>query len=511
MKKITSICLVCFMTFLCMFGFTACQQSDTNVDTAAEVTYKGSLPPVKLIWYPLVPSKADREIVLKEVHDYILKKINADVDIRPLDFSNYDTKATLINAAGDNYDILWVNDFLGRASYNAFVNRGYLKDISKLLDKYAPKSKALFSSEYWDLTKRKGTGIYGIPNKQIFGVGTSIWIRKDLADKYGFDLTNFKNYKQMEPFFDKILANEKGVTPFAAERETWIWQFGHDVGPGNGIEYFQASNSAYYVTENQPSKLLTIYNDKGLKADRDAKIDAAYDWMHKKYVKNDLLVVNNITDEIKAGKYAAGLYNYVPDAEGEFKANFGFDAYQVPLKKQVYIRSAVATINCISSTSTNPERSLMLLDLLNSDKDLYRLIVSGIEGKNYKKVNEDRIEVIPNGGYDQSATDWLFGNKFNGYLVQGRSDDYFQKIEEANNKMKIKPITSFVYDDSITRIETAPASQTYNEIGRPLLAGMVDPKTTLEDYDKKMKKYYDIQFPDLLKQFNEYCKINNIK
>ena len=43
-----------------------------------------------------------------------------------------------------------------------------------------------------------------------------------------------------------------------------------------------------------------------------------------------------------------------------------------------------ATMQAINRNSKNPERAMMLLELLNTDKDLYNLLNFGIKDKHYK-------------------------------------------------------------------------------------------------------------------------------
>ena len=51
----------------------------------------------------------------------------------------------------------------------------------------------------------------------------------------------------------------------------------------------------------------------------------------------------------------------------------------------------------------------MLLNLLNTDKEIYNTLVWGVEGKHYKKVADNRIETIKDSGF-QMGSPWEFGN-----------------------------------------------------------------------------------------------------
>ena len=78
----------------------------------------------------------------------------------------------------------------------------------------------------------------------------------------------------------------------------------------------------------------------------------------------------------------------------------------------------------ISNTSKNPERALMVYDLLRNDPDCYRLFCYGIQGKQWD-VNADGLRVTPD-TYN-SDTDAITTNYW-----WGRNDDLEIKSAELN-------------------------------------------------------------------------------
>ena len=53
----------------------------------------------------------------------------------------------------------------------------------------------------------------------------------------------------------------------------------------------------------------------------------------------------------------------------------------------------------VSRTCQNPEVVMQFMELFNTDKYLHNLIVYGIEGKNYTKIDDNTIDPIRGSGY----------------------------------------------------------------------------------------------------------------
>lgn len=79
-------------------------------------------------------------------------------------------------------------------------------------------------------------------------------------------------------------------------------------------------------------------------------------------------------------------------SEIDSKKAAGSTAYvKIPFENKHYIPYAASASNtAISINSKHPERAMQLIGLMNTEKgkDLYNLLVFGIEGEHYTKVND---------------------------------------------------------------------------------------------------------------------------
>lgn len=481
---------------------TVVSSINKKVMTKCTVTVISALKPAKLIWYSILPEQRDQDEVFAAFNKQVKAKINATVEIRGLEWGSYNTKLQTAAAAGEDYDITWISDWMD-VKYANFAINGAIIPLDNLLAKYAPKTKALIADKFWDLMKVKGK-IYGVPNYQMFFRQAGMWVKKDLADKYKLNTKNIKSYKDLVPFFAAVKAGEKEITPLAAN-SGYIWNFQDSYGvTGDEGKYRQlgGSNNAY---ASNPTKAINDYLDATQLAKAKKGMDVARDWYLKGYVRSDLLAIQDLGPEIKAGKFAAGFQTYKPGGEASFKDTNGYEAYIFPIAKP-QLSGVTATELAISATSKNPERAMMLIELINNDVALDNLLVNGIEGKHYIKTAVNKIARVENNGY-QPNLGWMFGNTFNQYLVPGQTDATNELILKGNDESVPQYMGDWTFDNEKVKSEDAAVNALWQEYGNPLWAGAIDTDKYLTQYVEKIKGAGGEKIQaEVQRQLDEYLK-----
>ena len=139
----------------------------------------------------------------------------------------------------------------------------------------------------------------------------------------------------------------------------------------------------------------------------------------------------------------------------------------------------------------NPQKSVELLNLLYSDKDLVNLIDWGIEGKHYVKTDTGVIDYPQ--GVDANTTGYAlnsgfqFGNQFLSYIWKGDSPDLWKEMDSFNKDAKASKALGFLFDSSSVKTEVAAVSNAINQFKGALEDGLVDPKTELPKFQEKLK------------------------
>ena len=417
--------------------------------------------------------------VVEDAMNVILKqKINASIKLNPIDWGAYDEKMKLAFAAGEECDIIftapWINNYIQN------VANGNIIPLDDLLVNYAPGLWKSMPATSWESERVNGK-IYGVPNQQIWVKPFGFNVRKDLADKYKLDVTSITNYAQLEPFIEAVKKGEPGVTPMGSANN---WMF---------------ETAGFDPIVSQETPVAIRFDDKSMQVfnsaaspEFKASVELARKWYMAGYSPKDPIQGTDWEPMWRAGKFALTLAGVVkPGGDIESRQRFGQDVYaQSVTKPFLTTAGTTATTSAICRTSKNPERAMMVLELLNTDKELYNLISKGIEGKHWEwadKANQV-IKPGPNNADYNPNTDWEFGNQFNAYYID--PDQAKQKIWEAtyklNNDAPPSVALGFNFNPTPVKTELANVSAVVKELQPPLTEGRVDPATALPEYLKRL-------------------------
>lgn len=450
-------------------GDTSDDTPDTPANEANENTETPSgdeeeLEPVTLTWYLRIPEQEDGQMVLDEVNKILQEKINATLEIRWFDAVAYPEKTKLAISSQEEFDIMFTSsgyNYFDNASMGAFV------PLDDLLEEYAPETYALIPESYWDALRVNGQ-IYGIPNYQITARQTCMSFRKEIVDKYNLDISSIKTVEDMEPILATLKENEPdkqyimsgvGLTYFDTMNYLKLEGIGADGSPGvieMDKDDYTVINQFEHENFVQLCKTLADYENKG-------------------YINKDLALVTDTTELQKNGEIlCAALNNWKPGKTAEDIARSGYESVYVNVTEPyVNTSSVLGTLQAISRTSKNPERALMFLDLVNSDPELYNLLVYGIEGEHYTKVEDNRIELIPDSGYS-TGVPWMIGNTFNGYLTGDTEATVYEETQELNETAEASRIMGFNFNPEKVATQISQCATVTEKYLKGLGYGMYD-------------------------------------
>ena len=407
--------------------------------------------------------------VLEEINKITEKKIGARLDVQFIDDGVFQERMNANMAAGADYDLAWVGYL------NSYVNAAQNGGLY-CLDEFLKNDPDFYNSieQYaWDGSAIEGK-IYAVPNMQIHATSTCLMFLKEYVDKYNFDVTKVKTTEDIEPFLAQIAANEKDLYPFRTTYGTSSFRSMDE-------EEIYGELTKFYVAEEN-GKPIVKYSWEALNTYE--KMQKLHEWYKKGYVRKDVASVTDDLQELRAGRYAVWCDVYKPGVEAEYGARIGQPVVAVQISKPIINQGSVrATMIGIGNKSKNPEKAYEMIKLLNTDKDVYNLMCFGIEGKNYKKTGENRIELIPNSDYNPSAS-WKFGNQFNAYILPEQSDTVWEETMEMNKTAVRTPTFGFVHDPDPISVELMQI-ETIGKKYTVLTNGSEDPAKYFEEYKKE--------------------------
>jgi putative aldouronate transport system substrate-binding protein len=416
-------------------------------------------------------SQKDVTSVEAAANEYLKDKINATIKLNAISGAQYGQKLPTMMAANEYYDIAfcstWMLNYPSTASTNAWIA------LDGYWDKYLPKTKAILGENAIESAKVNGK-VYAIPtNKEMF-VQRGFTYREDLAEKYNIDFSKIKSFADLEPALKIIKENEPGLQ--------YPIDWGADRTPFDLNIYQNSPFPLVIYADKYDGRVVNAYETEELK---EAALTARH-LFEAGYVKRDVLTSKDFDQRLKAGKIFAYVDFLKPGKAKEASKDFTFPLNQTELTSAVY-EPSTGSMNAISRTSKNPERAMRFMELYNNDEYLNNLLVYGIEGKHYTKLDADTVEITPNSGYTMSGTQWMLGNVFINYLTRIEPKDKYTAMKKLNDEAVMPQYFGFVFDPTPVSQEAAAIGVVSNDFKSQITSGAMDPLPLIEQVNAKLK------------------------
>jgi putative aldouronate transport system substrate-binding protein len=458
---------------------TACVASPTAQAPAGEAGEASGEVVTVTYTYPNTVFK-DVSVVEEALNKLLVERINTKVKLNPVDWGAFDEKMKLAFAAGEECDIVftapWINNYLNN------IANGNLAPLDDLLQQHAPGLWASMPATTWDAA-RVGGKIYGVINQQIFVKPFGITVRKDMAEKYKLDLNSLKKYEDLEPFLKAVKEGEPEVTP---------------VG-GAGFWTFEYAGFDPIISQEVPVAIR--FDDKEMKvfntaasAEFQAAVELSHKWYQADYAPKEAILGDDYTTMWRAGQFALGLAGVVkPGGDIEASQRFGQEVYMHSLTAPFLTTAGTsATMNGICSTSKHPEAAMKVLEMFNTDIEVYNTLSKGVEGKHWEWADKENLVIKPgpnNADYNPN-TDWEFGNQFLAYYIDPKQAEIkaWEATYKLNNESPPSAAMGFNFNPEPVKTELANLAAVMKELGEPLTGGLVDPATALPDYLQRLEE-----------------------
>jgi putative aldouronate transport system substrate-binding protein len=412
--------------------------------TAAATTAAPAAEATTVIWYAPGDKAEEHDMVINELNKKLADRVNAKLDFRIITFGEFGDKMRLATTSGENFDLMYTSSWL-----NSFVDnvaRSALLPLDDLISEYG---KDLYNSipEWVFDAGRAGSALYGIPNYQMIGSYYGIYLQKEYVEKYGLDPKSITKFEDLEPFFKQILENEPNLYPLQKYQSPKYWP----------------------IYEYLPGELSIRKDDATLKIL--PKWEAfEEEWRYSNYlykekiIRQDILTMGDDSADRAANRYVGVLNIAKPGGDAEMTANHKKEYILIPTS-DCYINydSGVSTMTAISSTSKHPEETMKLYNVIYTDKEIFNMLLFGLEGTHYKKTGESRIEPVENSKYFYGGNAWAYGNQLLAYYLPGQEDGTWEETERLLNTAVVSPLRGFYFDPSPVQAELAQCDAVLKE------------------------------------------------
>jgi putative aldouronate transport system substrate-binding protein len=466
-KRIMLVLFVVFMLFAPVMGFAnGTKEGDVQSDGSGD---GGSGEPVTISWYIRKPEPKNFDAVMEKLNERLNEKLNVTLDLKCLEPAVWKQKMPLFYAAGEEMDLTWAASW-GGFKFVPEVMKGAFIELDDKLMENLKETKELIPQTIWDGIKVNGKQ-YSAPNYQITVTQFGINVRKDLVEKYNMDVESLKTIDGLRAAFEIIKENEPNVIPCVFAKNLIH------------TSYFSRTDEGIYKTSTNPQFEIDVNTLKVAPPDMEA-YKVAREFFEKGYYSPDALTIEHEGEEFKKGKYFCSFSTYKPGGSADQSLSIGFEVINIPITEPI-LGNSFGTMTALPKTSRNPEKALQMWNLFNIDEELFNMLVYGLEGQDYVKTGENRIEPIEN-GYSLPA--WMLGNQFTAYLLPGQPDDVWQETIRLNEIAKPNPLNGFVMDVSDLKVEVANIQAVGEEFDKILKNGLADVEETIARKNKKMKE-----------------------
>jgi putative aldouronate transport system substrate-binding protein len=455
--------------------------------------------PVEISWYFIGNGpQGDVDKVQDAASQYIQSKgLNATIKLVCFDWGTYDQKLQEMIASGENFDICftasWTNNYRNNATRGAFL------PINDLAAKYAPKTLAQLGKDFFAGSAIDGKN-YAIPANKEKAHNWGFIVRKDLVDKYKFDIGKVKTLGDLEPMLQKIKDGEVGMYPLEAiegESPRFLLDWDKIVDDDLPVSLYPDNRSTKIMNELEAPETLALYRT-----------------MHKFYdegfIRKDAASVTDYNADEKAGLIFAAAKSLKPGKDAEMTNSTGHPWVQIEITPPVMSnRETTGSLQAISRTSQHPELAMQFLELFNTDPYLNNLINYGLEGTHYVKLSENVIKAGPGVDKYNPGTQWMFGNQFINYLYNNEDPHKWAKFLAYNKAALPQKDLGFSFDPSSVKTEVAAVKSVWKEYIPSLETGTVDPDSVVPEALAKFKAAgVDAIIAEAQKQYDAWIKAN---
>ena len=511
-RIIAGYILVCTM-FLCLYGCVIKEKNKGEVDDNETVVLKWAVAGLG--------EQKDTISVWKKFNEELQKYLpGTKVEFEYFEIADYGEKWKLMSSSQEDLDIVWTGYMI---DYVSDVKKGCYMPLEDLIEKYAPSLKEEIPENMLALQRVDGK-LYSIPSmQQMVSYVSTLSIDVNMYEKY-------KDYINPEELAEFFASHDKMDEECWDKIEEYIELLYKNGDLPNGISGFDNHAEKGYEWVRNPYKIEDFGEDYIVKnyyrtPEYKLFVDTYSDWYKKGYIRKDVLKteLNNAIYNISGkGGYLVGQGYFPSDSEMKMAENKVERSYvNIPFSDTHYIPSAAAaTSTAISSNCKNPERAIKLIELMNTEKgkDLYNLLVYGIEGIHYTKSDDERVMPV---GYSANGTPtkdspygqykWALGNTFNAYEVYSEDDNKLLKkefIKKVNDSARSSKIMGFKLNTEPIKDELKQIDAVVEEYKTILNSGAADDAESLynEFIEKLIKAGDDKVVAEINRQIQEWRK-----
>lgn len=470
------------------------QTSETPAQSSAEsgaynVTWE-DMADVNIIYCSMGPAGTGVQAVADEINK-ITEEYNIHVNLTQMDIGSYEQQVSLMISSNEPVDLL-VTLPGGPCSFSTMGAQGQLRDITDLMETYAPKTLAGIGDFM------KGTmledKIYGVTCYKNFAGCIYIHMRTDVLEDLGL-LEKAQNMTTLTEY-EEILEAVKN-----SEKWNQLSGIGCKISALQGA-YLDADAFAQCTySDNLGDTQFLVAADPGgddltvkLNYETEAykkTYDRFKSWNTKGYMYKDMGISAEGPSELVKSNV---IFSYIVQSESGPTANASTSAScGMPMTSVKVMDLPISTgsitkfVWAVPSTAKAPEAAVTFLEMMYSDSRIANLMAWGIEDIDYE-LDEQGVAHYIEGNENPAyhGADYLTVNKFIVAPWEGSPADLNTQEAAIMDNAILTPYLGFMCDTSEISTQTSMVSNIVNEYDSQVGTGMAD-EAVYDEFIAKLK------------------------
>ncbi len=446
-KRIVSILLVLSMLLTLMAcGMDSNNREYPNSSAYSQINFREKPVTITYLTIGDKPTNGRTEEVVERLNKILEKRLNARLDIYYIGWDDYlqnynmtldnpDAGVDLIGTGTDWLDA-WPNVIKGN----------FMPLTEDMLREYCAATYSNVSRDQWRNCSYEGD-IYLIPeNEYTQWTNHGFAYRADIAQEAG--VPEIMSWEDLDKYFECVIENHPEMIPWDFDGNSGIPALGYMMSAMKYVPIYEVTTYGLWGEDTtKPGKIMSPFY-KGQELIDYAKLMKK--WNQMGVWRSNPSQAEDNTEEFYEGTTSVAQHhtqNYYttikpnmrvmnPDTEIKF---YWFGKESGNLMRVSDVHGAMA----ISAYSKNPERALMVYDLLRNDQECYRLIRYGIEGVQYNITYEGMLEKPSgyNDTKDSIVTNFWWGRR-NEFEIPDSSyswDDYYELVNSYEHVARDYP------------------------------------------------------------------------
>jgi len=452
--------------------------------------------------FNVVPDSAQVAKVQDAINEYIADKINVQINLTDIASGEYTEKANLA-LMGHEIDLLWTASWEGTIGTNDLVPANAVYDITDLLPG-TPLYDSMDAGQ-WEATKYNGRN-YFVPVYKDNVEGYDFMFRKDLVDKYEFDITTVESLPDLEPYLEAAKADGLKY-PFLTQKTAMFYRWYIDK-----FDFFTAdAGTNFFSVDRETNEVIdTIQTPEYAEF---CKLMG--DWAEKGYIHED--DYNKVTTDTttQSQDWAVSWWTDIP-VNAEANSRYGQEVVMQPATDR-WAHSTSALGSCYAVVTDDPVKAQAAIDflgLLYTDSTLADIYTFGIEGEDFTYVTEDadgNAFAIPHVNQTSEKYNHSMWESANATIVTplaNEPDDKADLYEGFNGGANTSCAAGFRFDKTPVEAQYTACAAQFDQYGFPLENGAI-PADAVDDFIAEYQEAldgagYQEVLAEFQRQYNEW-------